>query len=86
MRSTSRVPCQVIRGLSVSPAATRRDAEPRHASYVEDHGLHHEAAEVARRVAAGNTESPRMTWQGTLEVLRTLDEVRAQVGVRYPGE
>ena len=64
----------------------RRDAEPRHASYVEDHGLHHEAAEVARRVAAGDTESPRMTWQGTLEVLRTLDEVRAQVGVRYPGE
>ena len=64
----------------------RRGAEPRHASYVEDHGLHHEAAEVARRVAAGDTESPRMTWQGTLEVLRTLDEVRAQVGVRYPGE
>ena len=31
-------------------------------------------------------ESPRMTWQGTLEVLRTLDEIRAQVGVRYPGE
>ena len=64
----------------------RRGAEPRHASYVEDHGLHHEAAEVARRVAAGDTESPRKTWQGTLEVLRTLDEVRAQVGVRYPGE
>ncbi|MET1060939.1 MAG: Gfo/Idh/MocA family oxidoreductase [Nocardioides sp.] len=64
----------------------RRGAEPRHVSYVEDHGLHHEAAEVARRVAAGDTESPRMPWQGTLEVLRTLDEVRAQVGVRYPGE
>jgi predicted dehydrogenase len=64
----------------------RRGAEPRQASYLEDHGLHHEAAEVARRVAAGDTESPRMPWQGTLEVLRTLDEVRAQVGVRYPGE
>jgi len=64
----------------------RRGAAPRQASYVEDHGLHHEAAEVARRVAAGDTESPRMTWQGTLEVLRTLDEVRAHVGVRYPGE
>ena len=64
----------------------RRGAEPRHASYVEDHGIHHEAAEVARRVAAGDTESPLMTWQDTVEVLRTLDEVRAQVGVRYPGE
>jgi predicted dehydrogenase len=64
----------------------RRGAEPRHAAYVEDHGMHHEAAEVARRVAAGDTESPLMTWQDTVEVLRTLDEVRAQVGVRYPGE
>lgn len=50
------------------------------------HGLQYEAAEVARRVAAGATESPRMTWAGTLAVLRTLDDVRAQVGVVYPGE
>jgi predicted dehydrogenase len=64
----------------------RRGAEPRRVAHVEDHGLHHEAAEVARRVAAGDTQSPRMTWQGTVEVLRTLDEVRLQVGVRYPGE
>jgi len=27
-----------------------------------------------------------MTWAGTLAVLRTLDDVRAQVGVIYPGE
>jgi hypothetical protein len=45
-----------------------------------------EAAEVARRVAAREIESSRMPWQGTLEVMRTMDEVRAQVGVRYPGE
>ena len=49
-------------------------------------GLQYEAAEVARRVADGEVESPRMSWQGTLEVLRTLDEVRRQVGVVYPGE
>ncbi|NMR19794.1 Gfo/Idh/MocA family protein [Cellulomonas fimi] len=49
-------------------------------------GLQFEAAEVARRVAAGETESPRMSWQGTLDVMGTLDTVRAQVGVRYPGE
>lgn len=64
----------------------RRGAEPRRMSYVEEHGMAYEAAEVARQVSAGATESPRMTWQGTLEVLRTMDEVRAQVGVRYPGE
>src|SRR6478736_485658 len=50
------------------------------------HGLQYEAAEVARRVAEGATESPRMTWADTLGVLRTMDEVRAQVGVVYPGE
>jgi predicted dehydrogenase len=49
-------------------------------------GLQYEAAEVARRVAAGETESPRMTWQGTLDVMRTMDEVRRQIGVTYPGE
>jgi predicted dehydrogenase len=49
-------------------------------------GLQYEAAEVARRVAAGETESPLMTWDHTVEVMRTLDAVRAQVGVVYPGE
>jgi len=49
-------------------------------------GLQYEAAEVARRVAAGDVESPRMTWENTLEVMRTMDTVRAQVGVVYPGE
>ncbi len=46
----------------------------------------HEAAEVARRVAEGATESPLMPWEGTLAVLRVMDEVRRQVGVVYPGE
>ncbi|MCB7135275.1 Gfo/Idh/MocA family protein [Cellulosimicrobium marinum] len=48
-------------------------------------GFQFEAAEVARRVAAGETQSPRMSWDGTLEVMRTLDEVRRQVGVVYRG-
>jgi len=49
-------------------------------------GLQYEAAEVARCVADGRTESPRMTWQNTLDVMRTLDAVRAQIGLVYPGE
>jgi predicted dehydrogenase len=49
-------------------------------------GLQYEAAEVARRVAAGETQSPLMTWDGTVEVMRTMDAVRAQIGVVYPGE
>lgn len=49
-------------------------------------GYAYEAAEVARRVAAGETESPAMTPEATLEVMRTLDEIRRQIGLRYPGE
>ncbi|GCE75404.1 Gfo/Idh/MocA family protein [Cellulomonas biazotea] len=49
-------------------------------------GLQFEAAEVARRVAAGETQSPRLTWDDTLAVMETMDEVRRQVGVAYPGE
>ncbi|BDZ41446.1 dehydrogenase [Paraoerskovia sediminicola] len=48
-------------------------------------GKEYQAAEVARCVAAGLTESPRMTWDDTLAVMRTMDEVRRQVGVVYPG-
>lgn len=49
-------------------------------------GFQYQVAEAARRIADGEIESPRMTHQGTLEVLATMDEVRRQIGVRYPGE
>ncbi len=49
-------------------------------------GLQYEAAEVARCVAEGRRQSDRMPWQGTLDVMRTLDLLRAEVGVVYPGE
>ena len=51
-----------------------------------DGGFQYQAAEVARRVADGATESPRITHQNTLEVMRTMDEIRRQAGVVYPGE
>ena len=49
-------------------------------------GFQHEAAEVARCVAEGRQESDVMPWSATLEVMATLDEVRRQLGVVYPGE
>jgi len=51
-----------------------------------DGGFQYQAAEVARRIADGATQSPRITWDNTLEVMRTMDEVRRQAGVVYPGE
>jgi len=49
-------------------------------------GLAFEAAEVARCLSAGSQQSERHPWSATLEVMAVMDEVRAQVGVRYPGE
>lgn len=49
-------------------------------------GFQFQAAEVARRVADGATESEVISLDNTLEVMRTMDEVRRQVGVSYPGE
>jgi predicted dehydrogenase len=52
----------------------------------EGEGKAYEAAEVARCLAAGETQSARMPWTSTLEVMGILDDVRAQLGVVYPGE
>ncbi|MDR3069006.1 MAG: Gfo/Idh/MocA family oxidoreductase [Cellulomonas sp.] len=65
---------------------TRRDGRIWTFTQPVDQGLQYEAAEVARCVADGRTASDRMTWQDTLDVLTTMDEVRRQIGVVYPGE
>ncbi|WP_082093392.1 Gfo/Idh/MocA family protein [Demequina sediminicola] len=49
-------------------------------------GFQFEVAEVARCVAAGLTESPLHSLDHTLEIMRTLDEVRDQIGLVYPNE
>ncbi|WP_407319212.1 Gfo/Idh/MocA family oxidoreductase [Isoptericola halotolerans] len=49
-------------------------------------GKAYEAAEVARCLATGRTQSERMPWSHTLEVMTILDRVRAELGVVYPGE
>jgi predicted dehydrogenase len=54
-----------------------------HAPYI-GHGLAHEAAEVIRCLHSGLTESPLVPLAETVGVLRTLDQVRALIGVNYP--
>ncbi len=49
-------------------------------------GYAYEAAEVARRITAGEKQSPAMTPEMTLEVMASLDEIRRQIGLTYPGE
>jgi len=52
----------------------------------EGHGLRHQAAEVGRCLRAGLTESPILPLAETLSIMETLDEVRRQIGLRYPSE
>ena len=47
-------------------------------------GLGYEAEETMRCLKAGLTESPVIPHEATLDVMRTLDAVRAQIGVTYP--
>jgi hypothetical protein len=49
-------------------------------------GLAYEAAHFASLVADGFTESPTMPLDDTVAILETMDEIRTQLGVRYPGE
>ncbi|MFN8099917.1 MAG: Gfo/Idh/MocA family oxidoreductase [Dermatophilaceae bacterium] len=49
-------------------------------------GLRFEAAEVARRLAAGETSSPVMSSEETVRIMEFLDAIRAQIGEVYPGE
>ncbi|WP_314172626.1 Gfo/Idh/MocA family protein [Streptomyces winkii] len=51
-----------------------------------DGGLAFEAAEVARCVHEGRLESGLMPLDETLRVMRTLDEIRLQLGTPFPGE
>jgi len=49
-------------------------------------GFQYEAAAVARGLKAGATEAPELPLAQTLAIMETLDDIRAQVGVVYPGE
>jgi len=53
---------------------------------VEGNAYNFEAVEVMRRMRAGETESSSMTLDESLSIMRTLDAIRAEWGLRYPGE
>ncbi|HTW21478.1 MAG TPA: Gfo/Idh/MocA family oxidoreductase [Mycobacteriales bacterium] len=58
----------------------------RYESASRTHGLAYEAAEFARLLAEGRTESDLLPLTETLRIMQALDEVRRQLGVRFPGE
>ena len=69
--------------LTGTDGGTRlRYDEPR----IGHEGLHYQAAEVARRITAGETGSPLRPLSASIDVLRVMDEVRRQTGDHYPDE
>jgi predicted dehydrogenase len=52
----------------------------------ENNGYQFEAIEVDRCLREGKTESDLMPLDETVTILETMDRLRAQWGLRYPGE
>jgi predicted dehydrogenase len=53
---------------------------------VSGRGMQYQAAEAERLLAAGELVSPLMTPEGSIAVMETMDQARAAIGLRYPGE
>ena len=49
-------------------------------------GYQFEAIEAARCIGAGQTESETMPLDETVRIMQTMDEIRRQLGVKYPME
>jgi predicted dehydrogenase len=67
--------------VTLRSGETERFDEPR-----VGHGLRFEAAELGRCLREGRLESDLMPLAETLDIMATLDEVRRQIGLSYPGE
>lgn len=49
-------------------------------------GMEHQADEAERLIREGLTESDVLSAEESIAIMGTLDEIRAQIGLRYPGE
>jgi predicted dehydrogenase len=75
--------------LTAPPAVTLcrhgEDGQTFNTAY-EGWGFAFEAAEAMRCLRDGLTESPMLTLDETLAVMQTMDTMRRQWGMVYPGE
>jgi predicted dehydrogenase len=58
----------------------------RYESEVTQRGMQYQAWELERLVAAGTIAGEILPPSESVAIMRTLDEVRAQIGLSYPGE
>jgi predicted dehydrogenase len=50
------------------------------------HGLREQAETFKQLVQSGKLESEILTWKATVDIMKTLDTVREQIGLKYPFE
>ena len=55
-------------------------------SEVVGRGMHYQAAEAERLVASGDLAGGRLPLAESVAIMGCLDEIRARIGLRYPGE
>ena len=62
------------------------EEERRYVAKPRGHGYHAEAQALVEDLRAGLTESPLWSLDDSLQLHKTLTEVRRQIGVRYPAD
>ena len=50
------------------------------------HGLREQAESFKRLVQSGKFESEILSWQDTIDIMKTMDTLREQIGLKYPFE
>jgi hypothetical protein len=68
---------------SIDGARCLRYDEPQSAHHG---GLHYQAAEVARRITAGDTESPLRPLNLSIQTIAVLDQIRRETSDTFPDE
>jgi predicted dehydrogenase len=53
---------------------------------IEGRGMQFQAFEAERLIRAGEISSPILSTEETVTIMETLDEIRRQIGLVYPGE
>jgi hypothetical protein len=69
--------------LSVSDLEDKKLIE--YEGNIEGRGMQYQALEVDRCVTAGLNESPTMSLDGTVQILKVMDLMRSLTGIEYSG-
>jgi predicted dehydrogenase len=64
----------------------RGEIVSRYESNVAGRGMQFQADEIERLIAAGERSGEILPLTETVEIMATMDQIREQIGVRYPGE